>query len=160
MVSCDNLIETADGRDSSTVDALRKRVQTPIRVAEQIVENERAEVEAERRAYTHFKERVAEVETVPASGSAQLGTPRTHAGEGSSRGCERVRHAFVETVTSVDHYEEVYGETPDEHAAAELSPEVAAGLQADTETSFTELYKTRLTAAIDSAIAGREAFLD
>lgn len=59
----------------------------------------------------------------------------------------------------VSHYEEFYGESLDEHVAADLSAEVATGLQRNG-TAFTDVYKRRLRAAVEQAIEQREAFCE
>lgn len=139
--------------------SLSEHVLEPLSTAEQVAETERAEVEAERRAFVRFGERVAGVETMTSS-SGTAPARRAVATTGRSDATERLRQAFRETVMSVDHYERVYGETLTEHAAAELSPEAAAGLAHDGAVPVTELYRTTLTAAVEEATARRESFCD
>ncbi|MEF8853687.1 MAG: hypothetical protein V5A44_07310 [Haloarculaceae archaeon] len=139
--------------------SLAGHVLEPLSTAEGVVETEHAEVEAERRAFVRFSERVAGVETMTSpAGTAPAG--RAVGDTRRSDATRRLRGAFRETVMSVDHYERVYGESLVEHAAAELSPEAAAGLSRDGTVPVTELYKRTLNAAIETAIDGRESFCD
>lgn len=142
--------------ESSLTVFFREYVLTPLSTAETVVEAEREEVHAERRAWARFKERIAGIETVSTSRSTP--TTRTYRVEGQNRGRERTRAAYRETVMSVDHYDELYGETLEEHAAAELSADIAAGLRREATTPFSEWYKTALTAAVETTIAHRERF--
>lgn len=102
--------------DEYHLDSAREHVLTPIATATSVVEAERAEVEAERRAYVRFGDRVAD--------------------------------------------EEVYDEPLVEHAARELSTEVAAGFHQETSPGFTELYKTALTTAVSEAVDQRETLCE
>jgi len=143
--------------------SLRQHVLTPVSTAEGLVETERAEIAAERRAYEEFKTRVAGIDTasaprVPSSPSQPSSRPG--AVERRPQWVERIRSAFRETVMGVDHYDEVYGEPLDQHVAAELSAEVAATLQQETDAPFIEPYKRALTAAASDAVDRREAFVD
>ncbi|WP_257628946.1 DUF7260 family protein [Haloplanus salinarum] len=139
---------------------LREHVLEPLSRTGGIIEAEREEVEAERRAFVRFRDRVADVETVTPSrcstGSTLVAAPEQR----STKSLDRVRVAFRETVMSVDHYSEVYGEALEEFAAAELSPEVAVGLGPGTSQSFTDLYKATLMNAVDSAADRRETIRD
>lgn len=149
---------TSDRRDDPVLSSLREHVTRPLSTAIDIVETERGEVESERRAFSQFKERVAGIEArsagreQPDMGVTLVETP--------SKRAERVRSAFRDTVMSVDHYDERYGESPVEHAAAELSTDVAPGFRRDAGTAFTEFYKLSLTAAVDDAVDQRERLCD
>jgi hypothetical protein len=140
--------------------SLRKHVLTPLTRAERIVEVEREEVEAERRAYVKFRERITGIETI-SNVDTESGPPaRTTVVETPQRSGEHVRAAFRETVMSVDHYDEVYGETLEEHAATELSEGVGAILQPEVATPFTEWHKAMLISSVDSVVVGRRRFRD
>jgi hypothetical protein len=127
----------------------------PLATAESTLDNEYEEVTAERRAFEQFKKRVAGIETVSDTAPMTTTTRRTLC-EKRSRGAERVRSAFRETVMDVDHYDEIYGESLIEHAKAELSADIAAGLRRDAQLQFTHLYKRTLQAAVEAAIEQRE----
>lgn len=145
--------------EDSIVASLRDHVFRPVSTAEQLVATEHEEVDSERQAFERFRDRVVGIDTVSMSKSP---TPGQRPGlvQSRSRSVERVRSAFRETVMSVDHYDDVYGEPLDEHFAAELSSELAAGLQQDAHSQFTDLYKRTLVAAVRSAIDRRETFCD
>jgi hypothetical protein len=135
-------------------ESLRRHVLEPLATAESVLDNEYEEIAAERRAFEQFKNRVAGIGTVSDT-VAVTTTPRS-LGEERSRGAERVRSVFRETVMDVDHYDEVYGESLIEHARAELSEEIAAGLRRDAHLQFTHLYKQTLVATVETAIEQRE----
>jgi len=63
------------------------------------------------------------------------------------------------TCRSVAIYE-VYGDSLIEHAAAELSEDIAAGLRRDAHLQFTHLYKQTLSVAIEAAIERRDTVCD
>lgn len=153
-------MDTTREANDPLVPSLREHVLEPLSTAERAVEEERTEVNAEQKAYTEFKQRVAGIETVTMPADGPGPAARTPVVETRSRQDERLRNAFRQTVMSVDHYEAVYGEPLEEHAARELSAEVAAPLRQDTTTRFTELYKTALTSAVEDAVSDREAFCD
>jgi hypothetical protein len=128
--------------------------------AERIIETERQEVEAERKAFSEFEERVADIGTTSTAPTDLESPLRTAMIEQSQRGGERIRTVFRETVMSVDHYDEIYGETLEDHATAELSGDIAAILQPEVATPFTEWHKATLISAVGSAIVRRRRFLN
>jgi hypothetical protein len=134
-------------------ESLRRHVLDPLATAESVLDNESEEIAAERRAFEQFKNRVGGIETCP--DTEVMATTHHRLGGKRSRGAERVRSAFRETVMEVDHYNEVYGELI-KHAEAELSADIAAGLRRDAHLQFTHLYKRTLLAAVESAIEQRE----
>lgn len=138
-------------------DSLRQHVLTPVSEAQSRVERELDEVDAERRAFGRFRDRVAGIEPVPPRPDNPA--RQTVAHDPDDRTVEQLRGAYRETVMSVAHYDDVFGESLDTNVAAELSAEVATGFQRGG-TRFTTMYKSRLTAAVDRAIAEREAFCE
>jgi len=145
--------------EDSVAASLRDHVSGPVSTAEAVVAREYEEVDVERRAFQEFEGRVAGIDTVSMSRST-LASQRPGLVQARPRSAERVRSAFRETVMSVDHYDEVYGESLDEHFAAELSPDLLAGLQQDAGSQFTDLYKRTLLGAVGTAIEQRETFCD
>jgi hypothetical protein len=145
--------------EDSLTASLRDHVRRPVSTAVEIVEAEYEEVESERRAFERFEDRVIGIETVSLSGVAPPGQ-QPKLVQSRSRRIERVRSAFRETVMSVPHYDDVYGETLDEHFAAELSAELAAGLGERSGLQFTDLYKRTLLSAVARAIERHETFCD
>jgi len=148
----------SDAKGSATrlAESLERHVLAPIETANAIAETEYGEVEAERRAFVRFRGRVASLES--ASSRNLTPSPRTQVRDPQSRRIQRLRSAFRETVMSVDHYDDVYGESLVEHVAAELSVEIAAGLERTGHLQFTNIYKRALLSGIDSAIDQRETF--
>jgi hypothetical protein len=149
---------TSNQVDDPVYRSLYDHVLGPLSTAEAVVEAEYAEVEAERQAFERFSDRLASIETV-STGRGGPGQPQTVV-ETSSRPVEGLRSAFRETVMSVDHYEEAYGEPLVAHAAGELSADVAAGFRRESAAPFTEFYKTTLSRTVESAIEGRARFCD
>jgi len=137
----------------------REHVLSPLETAHERVEREYTEVEAERRAYTQFKERVSGIDTGPTAPAQSMTAVRSIDTSGR-HSVERVRCAFRATVMSVDHYDGHYGESLDEHVAAELSPDIATFFRDDQITTVTEPAKTVLIGAIDRAVTQREGVLD
>jgi len=150
-------MDTTRRADDAVVASLRDHVLTPLETATEAIEQEYEEVRAECRAFEEFKGRVAAVETTSQSPTAPR--PRSYTREARPRAAERLRSAFRETVMSVDHYEKTYGESLGEHVSAELSADVATVFREDSPTPFSELGKTALTAATESAFEQRERFL-
>lgn len=146
--------------------SLREHVLSPLETAEQRIDRECEEVVTERNAYRQFNERVSGIKTVA--------TPRQHPGSVGhtylksrsqtaalrSKTVKRIRSAFRATVMSVEHYEELYGESLDEHVVAELSPEAATLFQDDRATPMTRSDRTVLVTAVERAITQRDAYLD
>lgn len=137
-------------------ETLQRYVLAPIAVAESVLDQEYEELDAERRTFEEFRRRVVTIETV--SGTSTASGTRAPLLENRSSAVERVRSAYRETVMDVDHYDDVYGESLVEHAAAELSVEIAAGLQRVPHVQFTRLYKRALLTAVDDAVDQRETF--
>jgi len=152
MATTDRAERPADGPDS-----VSRAVLAPITAAERTAQREYDEMHAEQRAFERFRRRVTDIDTVsPPSAS---GTPRLLAADDGDGRIERVREAFRETVTSVAHYDEVYGEPLAVHFAEELSVELAAGLESDA-VSFSDGYRRVLLTQIEEAIENRETFCD
>jgi len=148
----------AEQVDLPPEESLRRHVLAPLATAESVLEQEYEELEAERRAFEQFRGRVAAVETVSTPSAAPA--TRAHLREVRSRAAERVRCAYRETVMSVAHYDEVYGESLIENIAAELSRDIAAGLRRDAHLQFTPFFKRTLLTAVASAIDQRKTFCD
>jgi hypothetical protein len=145
--------------EDSIAASLRDHVSGPVSTATAVVAAELEEVDAEREAFEAFEDRVAGVDTVSMSRSTPQ-SQRPGFVQSRPRCAERVRNAFRETVMSVDHYDDLYGETLEEHFAAELSPDLLAGLREGAGSQFTDLYKRTLLGAVSAAVEQREAFCD
>jgi len=149
---------TSNQVDDPVLRTLRDHVLDPLTTAEEVVEAEYAEVEAERRAFAQFSDRIAGIETVSME-RGDPGRPQTVVDPSTQR-VERLRSAFRETVMSVDHYEERYGEPLVAHVVGELSADVATGFRRESAAPFTQFYKTALSNAVDTAIGGRALLCD
>jgi len=145
--------------EDSIAASLRDHVTGPVSRATAVVAAEFAEVDAEREAFEAFEDRVAGIDTVSMSRSTPA-SQRPGLVQARPQCAERVRNAFRETVMSVDHYDDLYGETLEEHFAAELSPDLLAGLREGAGSQFTDLYKRTLLGAIETAIDQRETFCE
>lgn len=152
-------MDTSTRSGDSIAETLREHVRSPIESAAADVEREYADVEAELDAYERFRDRVAGIDTVSTPQSPES-TAKPQGLEGQREAVERLRTAFRETVMGVEHYDEVYGESLVEHAAAELSAEAAVVFRREHTTSFTEMTRRVLTSTVSRAVEQRETFLD
>jgi len=141
-------------------DYINRSIQEYVLAPVSTVDAERAEVTAERRAYTQFRDRLAGIGTVPASPTPPGTASRNSLVEPQSGKTERLRSALRKTIMSVDHCDELYDEPLVEHAAAELSPDMTVVFRRDTAPRFTEVLKRALTAAVSDAIDQRELLRD
>lgn len=97
--------------------------------ARSVCEEERERTEEEARAFGRFVDRVAEIDATPTpNGPAQAtaGTVATSfAQRGDDQGLREIRRAYRETVMSVSHYDQEYGESLTKNVTEEFDPEVA-----------------------------------
>lgn len=141
------------------LEALRQHVFTPLETATRAVEREQTEVTAELDAFETFAARLAMIE--PVTQKSEQGQQRMVAcGGPSADRMEQVRIAYRETVMSVPHYDEVYGESLVDNVAAEYGSDLAAGIHAETSMAFHPSYKTALQTATAQAKQERRTFLD
>lgn len=120
--------------------------------AARALRSERRELEDEREAFSQFRTRIGALETtsVPARPQTLL-ADRTQTDGG-------LREAYVRTVMSVPHFEEVYGESFRESLERELTLELATAI-----TRFEGLsprLKRSLADCVDRAIDARESLLE
>lgn len=117
---------------------------------------ERCRVRDEVDALETFRERVR---ALPTDGPTQAtpGAPTALATQ-SKTGVEPVREAYRETVMAVDHYDEDYGESLEEHLHSEFGPDVANAVA--SSDSLPPGLQSGLVAAAEGCISEREAFLD
>lgn len=147
------------GRSSSHLQALREYVVAPLVMATQIVEDERTEATAEQDAFEAFGERLAAIEPVTqhAGRKFPIGGADYNA---SGKQRERVRVAFRETVMSVSHYDEVYGESIIEHVAAECGRDLAAVVNPEQPVPLTPPAKHALQTAATRAVQERQRLVE
>ncbi|MFB6152120.1 MAG: hypothetical protein ABEJ40_09975 [Haloarculaceae archaeon] len=116
--------------------------------ARRTVERERRRLADERDAFDRFHGRVREITTETGSAAA-TGTVAAVSAP-TPTGLADVRDAYEETVMSVPHFEEDYGETYEESLRGEFGPELAAALT--RQRAFDDLCKeTLLEAAAEGA---------
>lgn len=150
---------TLSSPESQFTETVREHVLSPVETANERAKREYEEVRTERRAYNQFKERVSGINSVPPPQAHSM--PSIPSVDTLGReSVEPVRSAFRATVMNVDHYDDLYGESLNEHVAAELSPEIATLFQTKKTTAFTEPAKTALIGAVNSAITQRDVLLD
>ena len=125
-----------------------------LRRARSACEDERDRLLAERRAFERFVRRVEEIEPVDAMGTTvQAGATASMSHSIDGDELSTVEDAYRETVMSVDHYENDYGESVRENMAAELGADVTTAvldgqrfhpqLKVAIMTKCTEAYETR-----------------
>lgn len=153
MVPYDKIMNQVHPGGESVVRSLQTRVLEPLSEAESTAQVEYEEITAERQAFSQFRDRVTGIETTSHTGP--VGSLHSNVAS-RSQAIRRVRSVLRETIMNVDHYDEIYGETLEEFAAAEFSADLAAGLDPETNTVFTELYKTTLLAAVEDGIEMRQ----
>jgi hypothetical protein len=92
------------------------------------IETDRKVTEAEYEAFQEFRDDVRSLspQTQRPSGETAGAVALTTARSDSQYGLESVRERYRETVMSVPGYEEVYGESLDEHIRAEFGAELAS----------------------------------
>lgn len=125
-----------------------------LRRARSACEDERDRLLAERRAFERFVRRVEEIEPVDATGTtvpAGATASMSHSIGGDE--LSAVEEAYRETVMSVDHYDDDYGESLRQNMAAELGADVTTAvidgqrfhpqLKVAIMTKSTEAYETR-----------------
>ncbi|MWG33504.1 DUF7260 family protein [Halomarina oriensis] len=148
---------SSDGRqrDDSTVGAELQSIET----AKRYLRTERTELGTEREAFRTFADRLSRQRFTARGGDGGLGAVRSlrrPADGGSVTG--EIRRAFRETVMAVDHYDDIYGESLDEHLRSELGPDIAAVVTSSAAPSPT--LRGALLAAVEEAIADRRALSD
>lgn len=128
----------------------------PIDTARRLLATERDQLHAEREAFRAFGERVESLEATPAAATPSPAT-RSLAATTTSAVAGDVRRAYRETVLAVDHYGEVYGESPATNAHNELGPDIAARL--DGEGPVTAAFLDVLGTTVEQSIAERGRLL-
>ena len=114
-----------------------------VRDARQAVESELDRTRDEAEALERFRRQVTRIDTSQPAQSvvgagAGLGVVQSGArsgGEPPDKSLRRVREAYRETVMAVPHFEEDYGETLEEHLAAEFGEEVAHSVTEGSQLS-------------------------
>lgn len=133
-----------------------------IRAARSVLATERRRVVAEKDAFEAFRRRVESIVTRPSapSGPAAVSTRQggVLAAQQSEGSLSDLRSAYRETVMSVDHYEEDYGEPLAQHLATEFGRDVATAVTAGDGVS--PGLQSALVAGVRDARASRDVLLD
>jgi len=139
--------------------SLHQYVRAPLGTAERVLERERTETTAERDAFEAFSERLSTIEAaIETVGPSQA--PLVAGRSGAADQLQRVRAAYRETVMSVPHYDDVYGESLLENVTAEFGSDLAAGIGPAESQTLTQPHKTTLRTAAAQAVQDREAFVE
>jgi hypothetical protein len=123
--------------------SLRRHVLSPIERATKRVDQEKAEVAAEREAFEAFGDRVSDLTLVANTGCSKLHRPVAS----QSGHIEQVREAYRATVMSTEHYCSEYGDSCIESLRGEFGPNIAAALSPENPVPFTHVVKKRVLAA-------------
>lgn len=118
------------------------------------VADERSGICAERDALLAFDRRVADLSAV----TVPVGPSLVADQRPSDQSLERVREVYAETVMSVPHYDDEYGDTLAESLAAEFGDDLAAALL--NGAALTPTVRNAVRAAAAAAQDERDEFLD
>jgi hypothetical protein len=130
-----------------------------ITTAQTLLNDEYNELRAEREALSAFREEVATCQPSQTAISPDCNNHRMLVtGHQTKTPHARIRAAYRDTVMSVPHYDDVYGNSLSEDIAAEFGTDLAAGLC--HEAPFTEIFKTRLLGVVEEARDDRTAVLE
>lgn len=141
------------------LDSLEQHVLTSLSTAIRVAEHERGELHAELEAFETFVERLAMI--TPTADVDGLGpSPAVAVGTPTGTRMERVRTAYRETVMSVSHYDEVYGESLVENIAAEFGHDLAEGVRAGASVPLSEPLRNALHTAAVQAVQERRRGID
>lgn len=133
--------------------------QLNIRAAVAALSEEYRRVEDEQSALAAFADRLGSVATSTqmAAQANAVGTAVTRT-QGGGGGMNQVRRAYQETVMSVDHYEDDYGEPLAEHLAGEFGENVAGAVV--TGDGVSPPLKQALVAGSEEGRAQRDQYLE
>lgn len=129
-----------------------------LRDARAVCEQERSRSRAERDAFAQFNRRLAKIEVSPTpamvSASVPLGSVDSPPDD---RQLEQVRDAYRETVMSVSHYEDDYGESLAENMREEFGDEIATAVT--DGSGLSSQLKGALVQKCEESLRGREEFI-
>ena len=128
--------------------------------AEQLTSKEEVQIQAESDAFEDFLDRLDEIPPHPyrADGGSLHG-PVTSRSRTTHTFPNAVQEAYCETVLSVDHWEDEYGEkTALESIKNEFGPEVAAGLAGGSATWSQPLWNQIKSAAEEAIDIRQESY--
>ncbi|MFC7157146.1 hypothetical protein ACFQPA_17065 [Halomarina halobia] len=140
---------------------MHRHTLAPIERARVLLDEERAQVRAERAAFESFAERVVGLEPEPGRSQGPTASPSLRersAAAPRSSAATRIRTAYRETVMAVGHYDAVYDEPIATNLTAELGPGIAAALRDDVPV--TPMLHRAIVTGVKRAIHDRRAFLE
>lgn len=121
--------------------------------AARALRSERRELADEREAFSQFRERVDALEPTPSPAR-----PPTLLADRPHTEPDRLREAYVRTVMSVPHFQEVYSESYRESLARELTEELATAIT--TADRLSPGLQRSLEDCIDQAIDARRSLIE
>lgn len=137
---------------------LRSHVLGPLSTAEAHAEREQAEVAAESEAFEEFADRIEELDAVTVNRqTVPLGAAPD---ESANQRTEELREAYHDTVMSVPHFEDTYGETLEENVTVEFAAEVAEVFRVESPVAFTPQHKNLLANAARQTARDRTEFAE
>jgi len=127
-----------------------------ISAATDILTTELEQITDEIEAFERFDKKVSKIETDP----DPIGSPHGVGYQQISleNGCSKVRAAYKETVMSIPHYEDEYGDTYPSSVKEEFGTDIAVALT--QSSNFTLISKSALVDSIQSAIDERKKLRD
>lgn len=128
--------------------------------ARQAVFKEQQRIEAEVAAFREFQRRIQSLETEQASTAVAdpMQVPTQIISDGVSGSLTEVYEAYIDTVMSLEHYEEDYGESLQVNIRNEFGPEIAQAVC--QQELLTVNLKNALISATSSARTTRDNFLE
>lgn len=144
---------------------MHRHVVAPVETARGLLQEERDQVAAEKRAFARFEDRLDDIDPEASRISRGVNAPAARTvvrpvGSGGSDPLATVREAYRATVMAVDHFEDVYDETLGEHVASELGRDLAVGVIGGDSSGFTASFKRTLLSAVREARTSRGRLLD
>lgn len=141
------------------LDTFRYYVRAPLIGARRAIEREQDEVQTEIDAFDAFSERLATVD-IPQNHTGQPLPPTVARGESGSNPLEAIRTAYQETVLAVDHFDQAYDESLEEHFTNEFGPDIGWNLTAERASPLPPQYLDAVRAASEEAIRARQNYLE
>ncbi|MFB6223324.1 MAG: hypothetical protein ABEH86_06595 [Haloarcula sp.] len=123
----------------------------PVETALTVLEREQTELSAERESFEEFLSQIRAVEPIKQP-ATPVGSQTDHA---TTDLTQTLRKAYAETFLSVDHFDDVYGESLVENVSIEFGTDYAALFHPNTNVHFSPPIKRSLVAATEQAIDER-----
>lgn len=142
-----------DANDSS--DVTEQFIHSPTSTARDVVEKEKSEIIAEKKAFESFHVEISDIDEVRSGRQdMRVGDFRNN----SISQISQVSSIYEEKVLGLPHYDDVYGEALLENIAAELGSEVAEALHPSTTIRLNPIVKEGIKSAAEHAIKERMTY--